>query len=214
MLFLFLYDNCTCNKDTMEHRVQLPAAVFIHNSWTFRALASFLQKEEKSFTPEFGDRSQTNAGKRKSSLRVTPACIHLFKGYPKAAQRLYLFVKQHTATLQLNNSYSYASLLKVRRRNFGDQSQTDQFSSNYISCHYAELLAVIFKLPTDILRGQDSLIITHLYIEVLGNFEEQESPLHLQHLFCDTSFYQELFFSLSLRFVIYIYRIRISSECF
>ncbi|GAU19915.1 hypothetical protein TSUD_95200 [Trifolium subterraneum] len=30
--------------------------------------------------------------------------LQLFKGYPKAAQRLYLFVKQRTATLQLNNS--------------------------------------------------------------------------------------------------------------
>jgi hypothetical protein len=30
----------------MEHQVQHPAAVFIHNSWTFRALASLLQKEE------------------------------------------------------------------------------------------------------------------------------------------------------------------------
>ncbi len=46
MLFLFLYDNCTCNKDTMEHQVQHPAAVFIHNSWTLRALASLRQKEE------------------------------------------------------------------------------------------------------------------------------------------------------------------------
>jgi len=71
--------------------------------------------------------------------------LQLFKGYPKAAQRLYLFVKQHTATLQLNNSYPYAPLLKVRRRNFGDQSQTDLFSSKYMSCQFAELLAVIFK---------------------------------------------------------------------
>src|SRR6266487_2654876 len=46
MLFLFLYDTCTCNKDTMEHQVQPPAAVFTHNSWTFRVLASLLQKEE------------------------------------------------------------------------------------------------------------------------------------------------------------------------
>ncbi|GAU17608.1 hypothetical protein TSUD_341520 [Trifolium subterraneum] len=131
----------------------------------FSCSSIFAPKRRKSFTPELGDRSQTNAGKRKSSLGVTPACIQLFKGYPKAAQWLYLFVKQHTATLQLNNSYSYAPLLKARRRNFGDQSQTDLFSSKYMSCHFAELLAVIFKLPTDILRGQDSLIITHLYIE-------------------------------------------------
>src|SRR6266487_5954946 len=148
----------------------------------FSCSSFFAPKRRKSFTPEFGDRSQTNAGKRKSSLGVTPACIQLFKGYPKAAQRLYLFVKQHTATLQLNNNYPYAPLSKVRRRNFGDQSQTDQFSSKYMSCHYAELLAVIFKLLTDILRGQDSLIIIHLYIEVVGNFEEKESPLHFQHL--------------------------------
>ncbi|GAU46303.1 hypothetical protein TSUD_283280 [Trifolium subterraneum] len=141
------------------------------------------RRGRNSFTQDFRERSQTNAGKRKHSLGVTPACIQLFKGYPKAAQRLYLFVKQHTTTLQLNNSYPYAPLSKVRRRNFGVQSQTDQFSSKYMSCHYAELLAVIFKLPTEILRGQDSLIITHLYIEVLGNFEEQESPLQLQHLF-------------------------------
>ncbi|GAU36116.1 hypothetical protein TSUD_374770 [Trifolium subterraneum] len=46
MLFLFLYDTCTCNKDILEHQVQSPAAVFIHNSWPFRALASLLQKEE------------------------------------------------------------------------------------------------------------------------------------------------------------------------
>ena len=46
MLFLFLYDTCTCNKDIVEHQVQPPAAVFIHNSWPFRALASLLQKEE------------------------------------------------------------------------------------------------------------------------------------------------------------------------
>ncbi|GAU48589.1 hypothetical protein TSUD_405790 [Trifolium subterraneum] len=158
--------HCTCNKDILEHQVQPPAADFIHNSWPVRALAYLHHKEEFQSHPEFGERSQTNAGKRKHSLGVTPACIQLFKGYPKAAQRLYLFVKQHTATLQLNNSYPYAPLSKVRRRNFGDQSQTDQFSSKYMSCHYAELLAVIFKLPTDILLGQDSLIITHLYTEV------------------------------------------------
>src|SRR6266487_5616551 len=174
MLFLFLYDTCTCNKDIVEHQVQPPTAVFIHNSWPLRAPASLHQREEILSRPEFGERSQTNAGKRKHSLGVTPACIQLFKGYPKAAQRLYLLVKQHTTTLQLNNSSSHAPLSKVRRRNFGDQSQTDQFSSKYMSCHYAELLAVIFKLLTDILRGQDSLIIIHLYIEVLGNFEEQE----------------------------------------
>ncbi|GAU50322.1 hypothetical protein TSUD_409250 [Trifolium subterraneum] len=46
MLFLFLYDTCTCNKDILEHQVQPSAAVFIHNSWPFRALASLLQKEE------------------------------------------------------------------------------------------------------------------------------------------------------------------------
>src|SRR6266487_5870678 len=192
----------------------ISSCCFYPQELAFSCSSLFASKGRNSFTPEFGERSQTNAGKRKQSLGVTPACIQVFKGYPKAAQRLYLFVKQHTATLQLNNIYSYATLLKVRRRNFGDRSQTDLFSSNYMSCHYAELLAVIFKLPTNILRGQDSLIITHLYIEVLGNFEEQESPPQLQHLFCDTSFYQELFFSLSLRFVIYIYRIRISSECF
>jgi hypothetical protein len=46
MKFLFLYDNCTCNKDIEKHQVQPPAADFIHNSWPFRALASLLQKEE------------------------------------------------------------------------------------------------------------------------------------------------------------------------
>src|SRR6266487_5338530 len=204
MLFLFLYDTCTCNKDIVEHQVQPPTAVFIHNSWPLRAPASLHQREEILSRPEFGERSQTNAGKRKHSLGVTPACIQLFKGYPKAAQRLYLLVKQHTATLQLNNNSSHAPLSKVRRRNFGDQSQTDQFYSKYMSCHYAELLAVIFKLLTDILRGQDSLIIIQLYIEVFGNIEEQEFSLqHFNTCLCDTSFIKSSSLSLSLRSVIY-----------
>ncbi|GAU41423.1 hypothetical protein TSUD_26030 [Trifolium subterraneum] len=46
-----------------------------------------------------------------------------------------------------------------------------------MSCHYAELLAVIFKLPTDILRGQDSLIIIHLYIEKDETLCEDEESL-------------------------------------
>ncbi|GAU44145.1 hypothetical protein TSUD_188060 [Trifolium subterraneum] len=73
MLFLFLYDTCTCNKDILEHQVQPPAADFIHNSWPLRALASLHHKEEFQSRPEFEERSQTYAGKRKYSLGVTPA---------------------------------------------------------------------------------------------------------------------------------------------
>src|SRR6266487_5664616 len=103
----------------------ISSCCFYPQQLAFSCSSLFASKGRNSFTSEFGERSQTNAGKRKSSLRVTPTCIQLFKGYPKAAQRLYLLVKQHTTTLQLNNSSLYARLSKVRRRNFADQSQTD-----------------------------------------------------------------------------------------
>src|SRR6266487_5531334 len=45
----------------------------------FSCSSFFAPKRRMSFTPELGDRSQTNAGKRKSSLGVTPACYSCSK---------------------------------------------------------------------------------------------------------------------------------------
>jgi hypothetical protein len=124
MLFLFLYDTCTCNKGILEHQVQLPAADPIHNNWLLLALASLHQREEiQSYTVP-GDRSQINAGKRMYLFGKMLAHSQLFKTYLKAAQWIYLLTKHQTTIYSSLQAHYLYFFVEESCRTSGERSQT------------------------------------------------------------------------------------------